>query len=51
MKARIDNALKRCFECQIATTTSHTERAQLTDLPARPWAEVEADFRGIDVNE
>ena len=51
MKAQIENALKRCFECQIAKTTSYTEPAQMTDLPPRPWAEVGADCCGIDVNE
>ena len=46
MNAQIDNAVKRSFECQIATTTSHKEPAKMTDLPARPWAVVEADFCG-----
>ena len=46
MNAQIDNAVKTCFECQTATTTSQTEPAKMTDLPARPWAVVDADFCG-----
>ena len=36
MNAQIVNAVKRCFECH--DKKPHTERAKMTDLPARPWA-------------
>ena len=46
MNTQIDNAVKRCFECQIATRISPTEPAKMTNLPARPREVVEADFCG-----
>ena len=32
----IEDAVKRCFECQISTETKHTEPVKMTELPSRP---------------
>lgn len=37
MNLQIEDAVKRCFECQISTETQ---------LPTRPWIAVEVDFCG-----
>ena len=46
MNIEIEDAVKRCFECQISTETKHTEPAKMTELPSRPWSTVEVDFCG-----
>ena len=44
MNLQIEESVKRCFECQIATNAKHTEPAKMTELPARPWTAVEIDL-------
>ena len=46
MNIQIENAVKKCFDCQVSTKTNHTEPAQMTPLPARAWETVEIDFCG-----
>ncbi|CAB4043024.1 Transposon Tf2-9 poly [Paramuricea clavata] len=41
MNLQIEDAVKRCFECQISTATKHTEPAKMTKFPSRLWTTVE----------
>ena len=42
----IEDAVKRCFECQISPEMKHTEPAKMTKLPSRLWSTMEVDFCG-----
>ena len=51
MNIEIEDAVKRCFECQISTETKHKETVKTTELPSRPWSTVEVDFCGPFSND
>ena len=46
MNIEIEDAVKRCFECQNSTETKHIEPVKMIELPSRPWSTVEVDFCG-----
>ena len=50
MSLQIENAVKNCFECQIATNKTQTQPAKMTELPDRPWEVIEVDICGTFPN-
>ena len=44
MDAAVDQVVKKCFPCQIATPNPSRESLKLTPLPDGPWQQVSIDF-------
>ncbi|GFN74628.1 transposon ty3-g Gag-Pol polyprotein [Plakobranchus ocellatus] len=40
----VEQAVKNCFACQVATPTTTREPLQMSDLPQEPWSKLSADF-------
>ncbi|GFN82394.1 hypothetical protein PoB_000890000 [Plakobranchus ocellatus] len=40
----VEQAVKNCFACQVATPTTTREPLQMSDLPQKPWSKLSADF-------
>ena len=44
MDAAVDQVVKKCFPCQIATPKPSREQLKMTPLPDGPWQQVSIDF-------
>ena len=44
MDAAVDQVVKKCFPCQIATPKPSREPLKMTPLPGGPWQQVSIDF-------
>ncbi|GFN79604.1 Pol polyprotein, partial [Plakobranchus ocellatus] len=44
MHTAVEQAVKNCFACQVATPTTTREPLQMSDLPQEPWSKLSADF-------
>ncbi|GFO27049.1 transposon ty3-g Gag-Pol polyprotein [Plakobranchus ocellatus] len=44
MHTAVEQAVKNCFACQVATPTTTREPLQMSDLPQEPWSKLNADF-------
>ena len=43
----VENQVKTCHACQVATPDSRREPLRMSNLPSAPWTEVSADFATI----
>ncbi|GFO32142.1 pro-pol polyprotein [Plakobranchus ocellatus] len=44
MHTAVEQAVKNCLACQVATPTTTREPLQMSDLPQEPWSKLSADF-------
>ncbi|GFN86960.1 transposon tf2-11 polyprotein [Plakobranchus ocellatus] len=44
MHTAVEQAVKNCFACQVATPTTTREPLKMSDLPQEPWSKLSADF-------
>lgn len=51
MSKAVENAVKNCLPCQIATPTTTREPVQMSQLPNRIWSELSADFAHLPNGE
>ena len=47
----VEDAVKNCLTCQIATPTFNKEPLRMSPLPRAPWTELSMDFGQISVNQ
>ena len=47
----VEDAVKNCFTCQIATPTFSQEPLRMSPLPRAPWSELSMDFGQISPNQ
>ncbi|GFN77938.1 Pol polyprotein [Plakobranchus ocellatus] len=47
MHTAVEQAVKNCFACQVATPTTTREPLQMSDLQQEPWSKLSADFRHL----
>ena len=47
MDAAVDQVVKKCFPCQLATPKPSREPLKMTPLPDGPWQQVSIDFNEV----
>ena len=47
IQAQVEETIKNCQDCQVATPSNNREPLQMSPLPTAPWVELSADFGQI----
>ncbi len=47
MQTQVEETIKNCMDCQVATSSSTREPLKMSPLPTAPWIELSADFCNI----